>query len=139
MDGPGSDVRVEAAVAWCRRSAVAAVFALAALTLSGWATGIDMLTRVYPTWPQMMPWTALWLAALGAAILAQSGHPSRRRVWMGRGLAAAVGAANPYYGQRVNAAVWRAGYRRMLDAMLASSPARQTYLSSAGPWLNAKS
>lgn len=92
MDGPGSDVRVEAAVAWCRRSAVAAVFALAALTLSGWATGIDMLTRVYPTWPQMMPWTALWLAALGAAILAQSGHPSRRRVWMGRGLAAAVGA-----------------------------------------------
>ncbi|PND55533.1 hypothetical protein CRM90_22550 [Mycobacterium sp. ENV421] len=41
------------------------------------------------------------------------------------GLAASVGAANPYYGQRVNAAVWRGGYRRMLDAMLASSPARR--------------
>lgn len=35
------------------------------------------------------------------------------------GLAADVGAANPYYGQTVNAAVWRGGYRRMLDAKIA--------------------
>ena len=53
---------------------------------------IDRLTRIDPTWPQMMPWTALWLAALGAAILAQSGHPSRRWVWAGRGSALVVGA-----------------------------------------------
>jgi hypothetical protein len=44
------------------------------------------------------------------------------------GLAAEVGATNPYRGRIVNAAVWRGGYRRMLDAMLASSPARQAYL-----------
>ena len=44
------------------------------------------------------------------------------------GRAADVGARNPYYGQRVNAAVWRGGYRRMLDYMLANSPARQAYL-----------
>ena len=79
-------------VAWCRRIAVLAVFALAAVTWVGWATGIDPLTRISPTWPQVMPWTALWLAALGAAIATQSGHPSRGRVWVGRGLALAVGA-----------------------------------------------
>jgi hypothetical protein len=39
------------------------------------------------------------------------------------GKAAAVGAANPYYGQIVNAAVWRGGYRRMLDAKIANSEA----------------
>ena len=54
-------------------------------------TGIDQLTRIYPKWPPMTPWTALWLAALVAAILVQSGHPSRGRAWAGRGLAAAVG------------------------------------------------
>lgn len=79
-------------VAWCRRIAVLLGFALAAAVWLGWATGFDRLTRVDPSWPQMMPWTALWLAALGAAILAQSGHPSRGRVWAGRGLALVVGA-----------------------------------------------
>src|SRR4051812_48270027 len=44
------------------------------------------------------------------------------------GRAAKVGAANPYRGQIVNAAVWRGGYRRMLDDKLAKSPARQAYL-----------
>ncbi len=68
------------------------VFVVAALTWVGWTTGIEQLTRIYPTWPVMTPWTALWLAALGAAILAQSGHPSRGRVWAGRGLAAVVAA-----------------------------------------------
>lgn len=43
------------------------------------------------------------------------------------GLAADVGAANPYRGQPVNAAVWRGGYRLMLDAMIANSPARQLW------------
>jgi hypothetical protein len=43
------------------------------------------------------------------------------------GLAAGVGAPNPYRGQRVNAAVWRGGYRRMLDEMIANSRARQRW------------
>ncbi len=79
-------------VAWCRRIAVFAVFALAGAAWAGWATGTDRLTRVYPSWPQMMPWTALWLAALSAAIVAQSGHPLRGRVRAGRVLALVVGA-----------------------------------------------
>lgn len=79
-------------VAWCRRIALLVGFGLAAVPWLGWATGVDRLTRVDLSWPQMMPWTALWLAALGAAILAQSGHPSRGRVWAGRGFALVVGA-----------------------------------------------
>ena len=85
MERPNPDARAKAAVAWCGRTGVLVVFAFAASTWVGWATGIDRLTRIYPAWPQMMPWTALWLAALGAAILVQSGQPSRGRVWAGRG------------------------------------------------------
>ena len=80
-----------ASVRWAR-VAVAVVLIVASLNLVGWATGIDELTRFYPTWPQMTPWAALWLAALGTAILVQSGNPSPARVWTGRGLAAAVAA-----------------------------------------------
>jgi hypothetical protein len=47
----------------------------------------------------------------------------------GEGLAADVGAANPYYGQIVNAAVWRFGYRRMLDDKLAKSPAHRRWVA----------
>lgn len=57
----------------------------------GWATGITLLTRFYPGWPQMTPWTALWLALLGVAILMESSAPSLSRVWAQRGLAVAVG------------------------------------------------
>ncbi len=78
-------------VAWCRRGALLVGFCLGAAAWLGWATGLDRLTRVNPGWPQMTPWTALWLAALGAAILAQSGHPSQGRVWAGRGFALVVG------------------------------------------------
>ncbi|OBH02813.1 diguanylate cyclase domain-containing protein [Mycobacterium sp. E1747] len=79
-------------VAWCRRIALLVVFSLATLTWVGWATGVDRLTRFYPAWPEMMPWTGACLVALGAAILLQSGRPSRARVWSGRGLAVIVGA-----------------------------------------------
>jgi hypothetical protein len=41
------------------------------------------------------------------------------------GLAASVGAANPYRGQTVLTVVWRGGYRQMLDAMIANSQARR--------------
>ena len=92
MDGvsphPGSDVNL---TRW-GRAAVVVVLAVAALDWVGWATGIEGLTRVYPTWPPMRPWTALWLAGLGAAVLLQSGSPSRSRVWVGRGVTALVGA-----------------------------------------------
>lgn len=74
------------------RVAVVVVFGVAALDWVGWATGVQELTRIYPTWPQMTPWTAAWLAALGAAILVQLGQPSRSRVWVGRGVATMVGA-----------------------------------------------
>jgi hypothetical protein len=43
------------------------------------------------------------------------------------GQAAGVGAVNPYRRQIVLAAVWRAGYRRMLDTMIANSPARRRW------------
>ncbi|MCV6981435.1 hypothetical protein H7I53_14515 [Mycolicibacterium pulveris] len=44
------------------------------------------------------------------------------------GLAAAVGTPNPYRGRRSLAVAWMTGYRKMLDDMLANSPARQAYL-----------
>ena len=75
---------------WGRVAAVL-VLILTALAWAGWATGIQELTRVYPTWPPMKPWTAVWLAALAVAILVQSGSPSPARSWIGRGLAAGVG------------------------------------------------
>lgn len=92
MDRAGLDTRLTGAVSWGGRAAVVAVLVVAGLTWLGWTADIEQLTRIYPGWPQMMPWTALWLAALGAAILAQWGHPSRERIWAGRTLAAAVGA-----------------------------------------------
>lgn len=79
-------------IAWCRRIALLAVFAVAATAWVGWATGVDRLTSIYPTWPQMMPWTGVWLVTLGAGIWMQSGDPAPGRVVAGRGLALAVGA-----------------------------------------------
>ena len=74
-------------------AAAGAAVAVASVDWAGWLAGIPALTRILPSWPGMMPWTALWLAALGAAILLQSGHPSKPRIWAGRGLAILVGAA----------------------------------------------
>ncbi|WP_194163525.1 sensor domain-containing diguanylate cyclase [Mycolicibacterium sp. P1-5] len=76
------------------RAAVVVAFIVAALDWVGWANGVEELTRIYPTWPQMTPWTAAWLAALGTAILVQLGQPSRGRVWLGRGVAGMVAALN---------------------------------------------
>ncbi|TAM68146.1 MAG: sensor domain-containing diguanylate cyclase [Mycobacterium sp.] len=93
MDRPGPDARLESPMNTSGRVAALVVLAVAVLTWVGWAAGIEQLTRIYPTWPPMMPWTALWLAGLGAAILAQWGRPSRERVWVGRTLAAGVGVS----------------------------------------------
>lgn len=67
------------------------VAVVAALDWAGWATGFHVLTRLYPTWPPMTPWTALWLAALGAALVLQARSPSPSRVRAGRAVAAVVG------------------------------------------------
>lgn len=84
---------LEANLARWGRVAVVVVLVVAALDWMGWATGIEGLTRVYRTGPQMVPWTALWLAGSAAAILVQTGQPSRVRVWAGRGMAVVVGAS----------------------------------------------
>lgn len=79
------------AVVWWGRVAVVVALIAAAADLIGWATGIEALTRGFSSWPQMTPWTAILVALLGAAILIQSGHPPRARVWIGCCLAGAAG------------------------------------------------
>ncbi len=91
MHSPRPSTRPRRWLAGYARVAVAVVLVAAAVDWVGWAAGIEPLTRINPAWPQMTPWTALWLAALGVAIPLQAGRPSRGRVWAGRGLAAAVG------------------------------------------------
>ncbi len=91
MDRAGPHTRLGAVLAWWGRAAVVVVLGVAAVDWAGWATGIDRLTRVFPSWPDMTPWTALLVAGLGAAILVQSGRPSRTQVWVGYGLAVVAG------------------------------------------------
>ncbi len=91
MGGVTREHRRELTLLRWGRVAAAGVLILAAVAWFGWATGIQALTRIHPSWPPMKPWTALWMAALAVAILVQSGNPSLMRIWVGRGLAAAVG------------------------------------------------
>lgn len=81
-----------ALVRWSRVAATA-VLLVAVLDWIGWATGVEALTRVYPSWPQMPPWSGLWLGMLAAAFLVQSGRPSSFRVWIARGMTIVVGIA----------------------------------------------
>lgn len=83
-------------VRW-ERAAVAVALALAVAALVGWATEQPLLTGVLGNWPPMRPWTAVLIGVLGIAILAQSGHPSRARVWVGRSLAAASGLVSALF------------------------------------------
>ena len=92
MDGVTPQLGSDLNLARWGRAAVVVAVVVAAVDWLGWATGVEVLTRVHPAWPPMQPWTALWLATLGVAILMQTGIPSRSRVWAGRGLAAVVGA-----------------------------------------------
>jgi len=75
------------------QAAAILVVAIAVLAWSGWASRLFVLTRILPDWPQTVPWTALWLAGLGTAILVQSGRPSTARIATARGIGAAVGIA----------------------------------------------
>jgi diguanylate cyclase (GGDEF)-like protein/PAS domain S-box-containing protein len=85
-----ADAQLEALVRRGGQVALAVVFVVSASNWLGWITGTERLTRIFASWPQMTPWTALLLATLATAILVQSGYHSRARVWVGRGLAAAV-------------------------------------------------
>lgn len=67
------------------------VLAITTVVCVGWAADIQALTRLYPSWPRMVPWTALWLTVLSAAILLQAGTVLKSRVWGGRLLAVLVG------------------------------------------------
>ena len=77
---------------WGRAAGLFVLFVVV-LNWLGWATGNPLLTRVYPTWPPMTPWTALWLGALAVSLLVQSGDPSHSRIRVGRWLASAVGVS----------------------------------------------
>ncbi|MEE3064328.1 MAG: sensor domain-containing diguanylate cyclase [Actinomycetota bacterium] len=90
MHVSGTDTRLETALPRFARGILVFVIAVATVAWVGWTTGVELLTRLYPTWPVMTPWTALCLAALGVSALLQSGQPSRARVWTGRCLAVAV-------------------------------------------------
>ncbi len=84
-------MRPDVALVGWGRAAVLLVLVVSALDWVGWATGVEELTRIVASWPQMTPWTALWLAALGVSILMLSygSRPGLR--WAGRVLAAVVG------------------------------------------------
>ncbi|WP_445169222.1 diguanylate cyclase domain-containing protein [Mycolicibacterium sp. Dal123E01] len=86
------DAQLEALVRRGGQVALAVVYLVSGSNWLGWATGTERLTRIFRSWPQMTPWTALLVATLATSILVQSGPQSRRRVWAGRGLAAAVAA-----------------------------------------------
>ena len=73
------------------RAAAGAVLVMSALNWVGWTTGREWLTQLSASWPQTTPWTAMLLAALGAAIVLQSGRPSKVRARIGCGSAIAAG------------------------------------------------
>lgn len=78
-------------LAWWGRAAIIALFVVAGLDWLGWVTGNEDLTQIVSALPKMPPWTSALLALLGAAVIVQSGSPSRRRVLLGRALTVLVG------------------------------------------------
>ncbi len=93
MDKVDVGLRLERVVlAWLVRGVVAVAFTVAGLDLVGWATGVEVLTRILPWTLDMNRWTALLLVGLGVALLLQSGVRSPTRVWVGRCVAAVLGA-----------------------------------------------
>lgn len=88
----GDAMRSDARLSWWGHVAVAVVLVVVAANWVGWATGLEWLTRSPSApWSQMTPWSGLFLAALGLAILVQSGGKSHLRVWVGLSLAVVVG------------------------------------------------
>ncbi|WP_176562180.1 PP2C family protein-serine/threonine phosphatase [Mycolicibacterium palauense] len=93
MNAPGPRPGPETVVIRLGRGAVLLVLVVAVLDWVGWATGVEALTRIVPTWPPMTPRTALWLATLGIAVLLWSRGSPPARTWAARALAVAVGAS----------------------------------------------
>ncbi len=91
-DKAPSGVRLDTRLTGWSRFAVVAVFVVVAANWVGWATGLEWLTRSPSApWAQMTPWSGLYLAALGLAILVQGGRKSHLRAWAGCSLAVVVG------------------------------------------------
>lgn len=88
------------------------VLVATAVDWAGWAIGVERLTRVFPSWTRMPPWTALLLAALATALLLQSGQPSRLRITISRVLAVIVGGLAVVF-----LAEWAAGGVYPLDSL----------------------
>ena len=91
MRGPYLAGRLQAALAWWGRGAVAVALSLATLEWVGWASGQHLLTNTFGYWFPMRPWAAVLVAVLGVAILTQIGCPSRSRERVGFGLALVAG------------------------------------------------
>lgn len=88
---PNHAARWESVLVWWGRVAIVLAFGVTAAAWTGWATGVDVLTRVSVSWPPVAPWTAVLLAAIAVAVGLQSGLSSNRLVWLGLLLAALVG------------------------------------------------
>ena len=70
-----SGVRLETRLTWWSRCAAMAVLVVVASNWVGWAAGLEWLTRSPSApWAQMTPWSGMFLASLGLAILVQSGR-----------------------------------------------------------------
>lgn len=130
------DGRLATVLAWWGRLAVGAVFAMAVVDWVGWATGLERLTRFFPSWPQMTPWTAVLAAGLGVAILLQSGQLSSVRIRLGVGAAVVVGVLAvvflaEYLTHRSFGldGVWFHDEVRRLQATLPGRPSPQTSVS----------
>lgn len=128
--------RLEIALVWWGRVAVAVVLGVAVANWVGWATGIDALTRGFASWPKMTPWSALLLTMLGVAIFVQSGRPSRARVWAGCGLAVVAGIlAAAFLTEHATGrsfgldAVWFPGSMDALQSSMTGRPNVQSALS----------
>ena len=91
-DGPQRASRQERVLLRWSRIAVGLTLILAVSNWVGWATSSANLTRIFPSWPAMAPWTSATQATLGVAILLQSGRPTPARVRAGRALSATAGA-----------------------------------------------
>lgn len=92
LDGLSTPIpRREQLLARCARVAAGVTLVLAVSNWVGWATDNADLTRVFPSWPYMAPWSAAISAVLGVSILVQLGRPAPALVWTGRALATATG------------------------------------------------
>jgi len=88
-----ANLHVELLKAVPRRTSAAAA-TLGAIALAGWSADIDLMRRLLPSAPLIMPNTALAIVVLAVATTLLDGAPDRRR----RQLAAALGAAVAVFG-----------------------------------------